>query len=78
MEICIQSVLELKKKVASSKALYVSHIEDMQNVVRLHKASNNGHLDDITSLASDGSSSLEQVSIYMVDWIQINFTFLII
>eukprot|EP00268_Persea_americana_P045481 TRINITY_DN4639_c0_g1_i12.p1 TRINITY_DN4639_c0_g1~~TRINITY_DN4639_c0_g1_i12.p1 ORF type:complete len:258 (+),score=62.81 TRINITY_DN4639_c0_g1_i12:794-1567(+) len=56
-----KSVLELRKKVASSKALYVSHLEAMQNVVRLHRASNNAQLEDITSLASDGSCFLEQL-----------------
>lgn len=68
----MQSVLELKKKVASSRALYVSHIEAMQNVVRLHMASNKSNLEEMSSLTSSTSCSLEQVSVYaMVDCNQI-------
>ncbi|XXG62760.1 hypothetical protein AAC387_Pa05g1072 [Persea americana] len=56
-----ESVLELKKKVASSKALYVSHIEAMQNVVRLHNAGNKAKLEEMSSLASSTSGTLEQL-----------------
>ena len=71
MEIYIQSVLELRKKVASSKALYVSHIEAMQNVVRLHNAGNKAKLEELSSLASSTSGTLEQVSIYGCDQIKV-------
>lgn len=53
--------MEMKKKVASSRALYVSHIEAVQNVVRFHKASSNAGLDEISSLASANAHSIEEV-----------------
>lgn len=51
----------MKKKVASSRALYLSHIEAVQNVVRLHKASSNAGLDEVSSLASANADSIEEV-----------------
>lgn len=51
----------MKKKVASSRALYLSHIEAVQNVVRLHKASSNAGLDEVSSLASANAHSIEEV-----------------
>ncbi|XP_058088243.1 kinesin-like protein KIN-5C [Magnolia sinica] len=56
-----KSVLELNKKVAASRASYVSHIEALQNVVRLHKANINASLEEMSSLASENSSSFEQL-----------------
>lgn len=53
--------MEMKKKVASSRALYVSHIEAVQNVVRFHKASSNAGLDEISSLASANAHSIDEV-----------------
>ncbi|KAI3902650.1 hypothetical protein MKW92_050246 [Papaver armeniacum] len=44
-----KSAVDLKKKVAGSRGLLVSHIEAMQNVMRLHKASSNASLDEISS-----------------------------
>ncbi|KAF4396893.1 hypothetical protein F8388_004861 [Cannabis sativa] len=55
-----QAVNDLKKKVKSSKALYLSHIEAMQNVVRLHKASSDAGLEEISSLASSNAHSVEE------------------
>ncbi|XP_004303542.1 PREDICTED: 125 kDa kinesin-related protein isoform X2 [Fragaria vesca subsp. vesca] len=55
-----KAVMEMKKKVASSRALYVSHIEAVQNVVRFHKASSNAGLDEISSLASANAHSIEE------------------
>ena len=52
---------ELEKKFSSSKALYISYMEAVQNVVRLHKASANAVLDEITSLTSTNSCSLDHV-----------------
>ncbi|XP_050383598.1 kinesin-like protein KIN-5C isoform X2 [Argentina anserina] len=55
-----KAVMELKKKVASSRGLYVSHIEAVQNVVRFHKANSNAGLDKILSLASANAHSIEE------------------
>ncbi|KAL0337026.1 UNVERIFIED_CONTAM: Kinesin-like protein KIN-5C [Sesamum calycinum] len=51
--------VELKKKVRSSRALYISHFEAVQNVVRLHKAGANAALEDLSALASSHSKSIE-------------------
>lgn len=53
--------MDLKKKVQSSRALYLSHIEAVQNVVRLHKASSNAGLEEISSLASANAHFVEEV-----------------
>ncbi|KAK9921316.1 hypothetical protein M0R45_029829 [Rubus argutus] len=55
-----KAVMDMKKKVASSRALYLSHIEAVQNVVRLHKASSNAGLDEVSSLASANAHSIEE------------------
>lgn len=60
--IMLQAITDLKKKISASRNLYVSHIEDMENVVRLHKASANGSLEDISIKASSNASSVEEVS----------------
>ena len=46
----------------ASKALYISHIEAVQNVVRLHKSSSNASLEEISSLTSSNVQSIEEVS----------------
>lgn len=51
----------MKKKVTASRALYISHMEAVQNVVRLHKASSNACLDEISALASSNAQSIEDV-----------------
>ncbi|KAL4571599.1 hypothetical protein LXL04_018362 [Taraxacum kok-saghyz] len=56
-----KAIGELKKKVSASRSLYISHLEDMENVVRLHKASANGSLEDISSMASSNATSIEQL-----------------
>ncbi|XP_023734306.1 kinesin-like protein KIN-5C [Lactuca sativa] len=56
-----QAMAELKKKVSASKNLYISHIEALENVVRLHKASANGSLEDISSMASSNARSVEEL-----------------
>ena len=53
--------MDMKKKLSSSRTLYISHIEALQNVVRLHKASSNATLEDISSLASTSAKSIEEV-----------------
>ncbi|GMN39448.1 hypothetical protein TIFTF001_008676 [Ficus carica] len=55
-----KAVTDLKKKVKSSRALYLSHIEAVQNVVRLHKASSDAGLEEISSLASSNAKSIEE------------------
>ncbi|MQL77658.1 hypothetical protein Taro_010094 [Colocasia esculenta] len=63
---CLQfydkSLMELKKKVLASRALYISHIDTVQNVVRLHKASINGSLEEMSTLAASNYCALEEVS----------------
>lgn len=56
-----KAITDLKKKVSASKNLYVSHIEDMENVVRLHKATANGCLDDLKGLASSNARCVEEL-----------------
>ncbi|KAH7671364.1 Plus-end-directed kinesin ATPase protein [Dioscorea alata] len=56
-----KAMSELGKKFSSSKALYISYMEAVQNVVRLHKTSANAALEEITSLTSTNSCSLEHL-----------------
>ncbi|CAA6660649.1 unnamed protein product [Spirodela intermedia] len=56
-----KSSMELAEKVSASRALYISHVETIQNVVRLHKANTDGSLDQMSSLISANSCSLEEV-----------------
>ncbi|KAH6837815.1 P-loop containing nucleoside triphosphate hydrolases superfamily protein [Perilla frutescens var. hirtella] len=53
--------IELKQKVSSSSALYVSHFEAVQNVVCLHKAGSNASLEELSALASSNSQSIEEL-----------------
>ncbi|KAJ8532694.1 hypothetical protein K7X08_015583 [Anisodus acutangulus] len=55
-----KAVLDLTRKINSSKALYMSHFEAMQNVVRLHKATSNAALEEISTLASSNSISTKE------------------
>lgn len=48
-------------KVTALRALYMSHVEAVQNVVRLHKASSNAGLEEISSLAASNAHSVEEV-----------------
>ncbi|XP_068661663.1 kinesin-like protein KIN-5C isoform X2 [Aristolochia californica] len=54
------SVEELKEKVAASRSLYLSHVEGIQNVVRLHQATSNANLEELGTLSSTNHSSLEE------------------
>ncbi|KAL2530573.1 kinesin-related protein [Forsythia ovata] len=47
-------------KVNSSRVLHISHFEAVQNVVRLHKASSNAALEEVSALASSNSRSIEE------------------
>ncbi|KAK8553977.1 hypothetical protein V6N13_072899 [Hibiscus sabdariffa] len=55
-----KAILEMKKKVTAARALHVSHMEAVQNVVRLHQASSNAALDEISTLASSHAHSIEE------------------
>lgn len=55
-----KSVSALREKVSTSRATYISHVEAVQNVVRLHVAGSNAGLEEITSLASANASSIKQ------------------
>ncbi|MFS8033223.1 hypothetical protein Hanom_Chr17g01566991 [Helianthus anomalus] len=50
-----------KKKVSASRCLYISHIEGMENGVRLHKASANGSLKDILDPSSSNARCVEKL-----------------
>ncbi|KAI3694582.1 hypothetical protein L1987_77549 [Smallanthus sonchifolius] len=56
-----KAISDLKKKVSASRSLYISHIEDMENVVRLHKASANGSMEDISAKAFSSARSVEEL-----------------
>lgn len=47
--------------MSSSRALYVSHFEAVQNIVRLHKAGSNTALEELSALASSNAQSIEEV-----------------
>ncbi|KAL3327512.1 hypothetical protein AABB24_035276 [Solanum stoloniferum] len=55
-----KAALDLTNKINSSKALYISHVEAMQNVVKLHKATSNAALEEISTLASSNSISTKE------------------
>ncbi|KAK1563570.1 hypothetical protein Q3G72_029364 [Acer saccharum] len=55
-----KAVTDMKKKVTTSRALYISHMEAVQNVVRLHKAGSNASLEEISTLASSNAHSIEE------------------
>lgn len=52
--------MDVRKKVTGLRTLYISHIEALQNVVRLHKASSNAGLEEISSLTASNAHSIEQ------------------
>ncbi|XP_021766534.1 kinesin-like protein KIN-5C [Chenopodium quinoa] len=54
------AVTDLKKKVVASKTLYISHVDALQNVVRLHKAGTDANLEEMASLASSNTRSIEE------------------
>ncbi|XP_074285951.1 kinesin-like protein KIN-5C [Silene latifolia] len=55
-----EAITELKKKVMASKTLHISHVEALQNVVRLHKASTDATLEEMSALASNNPRSIEE------------------
>ncbi|KAJ4705284.1 Kinesin-like protein [Melia azedarach] len=60
LDIHNKAVNDVKKKVATSRALYISHMEAVQNVVRLHKASSNACLEEISALTSSSAKCIEE------------------
>ncbi|KAI4300500.1 hypothetical protein L6164_033871 [Bauhinia variegata] len=55
-----KAMLDLKVKVTALRALYISHIEAVQNVVRLHTASSNASLEEISSVIASNCYSIEE------------------
>lgn len=51
----------MKKKVTALRTLYTSHVEAVQNVVRLHKANSDATLEEISSLSASNCHSIEEV-----------------
>ncbi|KAK4419401.1 Kinesin-like protein KIN-5C [Sesamum alatum] len=61
IEVHDKAALDLKSKVSASRALYISHFEAVQNVIRLHKAGSNAALDELSALASSNSNSIGEL-----------------
>lgn len=75
----MQAISDLKKKVSASRNLFISHIEDMENVVRLHKASANGSLEDISSKTLSNARCVEEVSTNInLALIKLDYTYILI
>ena len=74
--ILFQSIEELKKKLSSSRAVYISHIEAVQNVVRLHKASSIAGLEEISLFASSSAQSIKDVGCNYLNILFYHFLFL--
>ncbi|KAK8936898.1 125 kDa kinesin-related protein [Platanthera zijinensis] len=56
-----KALMELKKKVSTSKLMYTSHMEGLQNAICLHKATNNACLEELSSVTSTNSCSLDHL-----------------
>ncbi|XP_076926393.1 kinesin-like protein KIN-5C [Bidens hawaiensis] len=56
-----KAITDLKEKVSASRKLFISHIEEMENVVHLHKAGANGSLEDISAKASSNAQCVEEL-----------------
>ena len=55
-----QAILEMKKKVRASRDIYSSHLEELQNVVRLHKANSNACLEEVSALTTSSACSIDE------------------
>jgi kinesin family protein 11 len=51
----------LKEKMKEIRGVYVSHIEAVQNVVRLHMANSDASLEELSSAISSHGHSIEEV-----------------
>ncbi|XP_020205961.1 kinesin-like protein KIN-5C [Cajanus cajan] len=60
LEVHDKAAVDLKKKVTSLRALYISHIEAVQNVVRLHKSSSDATLEELLLAISSNGHSIEE------------------
>ncbi|XP_078152877.1 P-loop containing nucleoside triphosphate hydrolases superfamily protein [Carex rostrata] len=56
-----KAVSDLRKKVLDSKIMYQSHVEGIENVVRLHKSTTNASLEELASVDSANHSSMKQM-----------------
>ncbi|KAJ8754766.1 hypothetical protein K2173_012155 [Erythroxylum novogranatense] len=54
-----KAVKDTRKKLTALRNLYVSHLEALQNVVRLHKATSIAGLEEISSLVASNAESIE-------------------
>lgn len=52
----------------SLRAVYISHIEAVQNVVRLHKANSDATLMELSSVISSNGHSIEEVCFNCSDY----------
>nr|VDC70204.1 unnamed protein product [Brassica rapa] len=57
-----KAILEMKKKVRASRDIYSSHLEELQNVVRLHKANSNACLEEVSALTTSSACSIDELS----------------
>ncbi|XP_024636081.1 kinesin-like protein KIN-5C isoform X2 [Medicago truncatula] len=55
-----KEVADLKQKVTTLRALYISHVEAMQNVVRLHRSGSEASFQELSSLISSNGHSIEE------------------
>ncbi|XP_045809154.1 kinesin-like protein KIN-5C [Trifolium pratense] len=55
-----KAVVDLKQKVTTLRALYISHVEAMQNVVRLHKSGSDATFQELSSLISSNGHCIEE------------------
>ncbi|XP_045795919.1 kinesin-like protein KIN-5C isoform X2 [Trifolium pratense] len=55
-----KAVVDLKEKMKELRGVYVSHIEAVQNVVRLHMANSDASLEELSSAISSHGHSIEE------------------
>ncbi|KAF5953941.1 hypothetical protein HYC85_006797 [Camellia sinensis] len=58
--LCNTAVIDLKKKMTASRAVCISHMEAVQNVVCLHDASSNAAVEEISASVSSNVHSIEK------------------
>lgn len=65
----------MKQKVTTLRALYISHVEAMQNVVRLHRSGSEASFQELSSLISSNGHSIEEVRYAII--IEIAYVYLV-
>ncbi|KAK2418459.1 kinesin protein KIN-5D [Trifolium repens] len=55
-----KAIVDLKEKMKEIRGVYVSHIEAVQNVVRLHMANSDASLEELSSAISSHGHSIEE------------------